>query len=481
MLSFVVLLLLLFSTRTTVAMPVNCVRTVDCETILMKGSVCNAGVCSNPFYEHGCLGSMMMAETPPPQAESSTADDTPPSAFAMARKRVCNSDDPPEAAATGHCQAPDPALGYTEIRIATQNWESVFLEAWMLQIVLQEVVGVPVTLETGSPHVQLDFYHSDMAYGWGTGNDWSMVEATREIHADCRHVPRFVETEKSNIDATTTTGHSNDAATIYQPCAHVIPEVWATQSHNLAQLQREGTIEAPLGLGVIGQQGWFIPRFVAQHDPTLLTYFGLAGEQNRRKLAETFLRPTTWGDYCTHVSLTVCQLPDVVASRAPVNDQEASLYFAGFDTFTGHFRKTEENDCDTHPDTCTGHIADYPCGWSSFVEQQAYHLDIALRSSGKEPGCRGYKYGELVQIAAAANPTKSPVVMEWWTPDALYQTYSQTDMEFHAVSLPPPTQQCMEATVTPEDRCHENQAVRVGKPEGACAEVSCETLINGFV
>ena len=82
-------------------------------------------------------------------------------------------------------------------------------------------------------------------------------------------------------------------------------------------------------------------------------------------------------------------------------------------------------------------------------------------------------YGQLPQIAAAANATRSPVIMEWWTPDALYQTYSQTFMEFQAVSLPPPTQQCMEATVTPEDRCHQDQAVRVGQPEGACAEVSC--------
>lgn len=58
----------------------------------------------------------------------------------------------------------------------------------------------------------------------------------------------------------------------------------------------------------------------------------------------------------------------------------------------------------------------YPCGWSSFVEQQAFHLDIALRSSGTAPGSRGYTYGQLTQIAAAANATRSPIIMEWWTP-----------------------------------------------------------------
>lgn len=239
-----------------------------------------------------------------------------------------------------------------EIRIATQNWESVFVEAWLLQILLQEFTGVPVTLETGSPDVNLDFYHPDMTFGWGTGNDWPILENSVKIHADCRQVPRTVKVTEPDEDGNMVTTEA------YQGCAQVIPEVWATQSHNMARYQQEEVIEGPMGLGVIGQQAWFIPKFAVEEDPTLLTYFGLSGEQNRRKLAETFKRPTTWGDYCNQVSPTKCQMPDGVASRAPLDDAEAGKYFAGAKTFTGYFRMTDESDCDAHPDTCTGHIAE---------------------------------------------------------------------------------------------------------------------------
>ena len=215
------------------------------------------------------------------------------------------------------------------------------MASWMMQILLQEVTGVPVTLETGKADVNLDFYHPDMSFGWGTSNDWPLIENSVNIHGDCRRVVQRPE-------------DSDDGS--YTGCAHVVPEVWGTQTHNLAALQQDGMIESPMGLGMIGQQGWYMPKFAAQDNPTLLTYFGLAGGQNRRKLAETFKRPTTWGDYCAEESPTKCELPDGIASRPPVDEVEAAMYFAGVSTFTGFFRFTEENDCDLHPDTCTGHI-----------------------------------------------------------------------------------------------------------------------------
>lgn len=448
----------------------RCVRTVDCERALMKGSVCVVGFCTNPFYERGCIGSILEErrleqQQAQGQGDVNDNDQQEPQEgnLPTARLRVCNSEDPPEALAAGHCRLPDTALDYTEIRIATQNWESAYIVAWMLQILLSEVLGVPVTLETGSPDVNLDFYNPKLSFGWGTSNDWKMMEASVHINSDCRQVPKTVVTVNDE------TGQEEES---YQPCAHVTPEVWSLtgQSHHVARLRRDHVIESPTGLGVVGQQFWFIPRFAAQRDPTLLTYFGLVGEENRQKLADTFLRPTTWGDYCREVSPTACAMPDGIANRAPVDEGEEAKYFAGADTYKGHFRKTAENDCETYPDTCTGHIADYPCGWSSVTEQQAFHLDIALRSSGNEPGCRGYSYGELTQIMRAANATKSPFIMEWWLPDAMYTTFAQTDMEFQAISLPPASQQCMEARVSPQDRCQEDHTVRVGEPEGACEE-----------
>jgi hypothetical protein len=156
-------------------------------------------------------------------------------------------------------------------------------------------------------------------------------------------------------------------------------------------------VEPPQGLGVLGQEGWFIPKFTAERDASLLSYIGMQGEENRRKMAERFLRPTSWQEYCQEVSDNNCETPDSVATRAPLGEDENTRYFVS-DTYTGHFRATEKNDCDTWPLNCTGHIVDYPCGCASFVEQIAYHLDIALDGDGKEKGSGGYTYPQMTDI-----------------------------------------------------------------------------------
>ena len=77
----------------------------------------------------------------------------------------------------------------------------------------------------------------------------------------------------------------------------------------------------------------------------------------------------------------------------------------------------------------------------------------------------------LTEMVAAANATKSHLMLQWWTPEALYQTYLQTDAELQAVNLPPPTQACRQATIGLEDRCDpHNHTRRVGDPAGSCME-----------
>ena len=89
----------------------------------------------------------------------------------------------------------------------------------------------------------------------------------------------------------------------------------------------------------------------------------------------------------------------------------------------------------------------------------------------QEPGCRGYNYGELLGIFAAANATKSDVIFQWWTPDALHNMYAGTDSEFQAVGMPLPTLECIEHTVSSVDRCDPDPTVRRGSSKGACGEV----------
>lgn len=221
--------------------------------------------------------------------------------------------------------------------------------------------------------------------------------------------------------------------------------------------------------------------FCLDRDPTLLSYFGLAGENNRRKLAERFKRPTSWKEYCDTVSTDNCATPDDISKRAP-DDTEFDKYFAD-ELYTGHFRMTDKNNCTANPDTCTGHITDYPCGWSSNVKPVTYWNNIALESNGPVEGPGGYGYSQMVEIMRAANATKSDHVILWWFPDLEYQRYLGSDAELVKVTLPTVTQLCLDNQISAEDRCVSDEETRNGNKWGSCDDppMPLQKVIGSFV
>jgi len=394
-----------------------CETDLDCQSRVHPGSICGtSGRCVNPYTIGGCLAQR-----------------------GLSYQRVCTSQDSVESKLAGYCK--EPVFDYPEIRIFNHNWESAFFQAWILQILLTELLGVPSSIETGDPNLVNDFYDPDLRLSYGPSYDFEAMKRANEA-IDC-------------VDMT------KEAIT----CAHVSSETWASKLPIIRDLERQGILEAAQQTGALGYQAWYIPKYTAINNPSLSSYLGLTGQ--RRMLAETFLRPTTWEDYCTKVSPNNCTKPDDVAQRAPEESEKLRMHVAGI--YTGHFRATEKNDCDANPDTCTGHFVDYPCGWDSNMIQQSYHLDIALESNGPTAE-GGYTYGQMTEIWAAANATRSNVIMQWWTPEALYRSFLRTDYEFTPVVLPPATQECFEARVGLEDRCSPNQTLQVGKAVGACQD-----------
>lgn len=251
-------------------------------------------------------------------------------------------------------------------------------------------------------------------------------------------------------------------------CGHAILEIWSGQEDVILDLLDKGAVEPKSFIGVVGEEGWQIPKFTAEKDSSLLSHFGLAGEENRRKVAERFLHPTTWGEYCTEVAPEECIGDNnSVAVRPPESLTESEKFFED-GLYMGHFRKTELNDCDKWPHNCTGHFLDYPCGWTSFFIQQAHHLNVGLQSNGDEPGSSGYSYSHMLEIWYAANWTKSDVIGWWWRPEALYQQFQGTDFELQRVSLPPTNHRCIENRMNIKERCGPDNALRVGNREGSC-------------
>ncbi|CAB9499168.1 Receptor-type guanylate cyclase gcy [Seminavis robusta] len=423
------LMLLLMPTHTDASKVPCSVENDVCSEMLREGSYCVDGYCTNPFYAGGCL-----------QSYGYNLSNN------EKRIRVCHSEDPLEAEELGFCR---PAtLDYIEIRLASQNWESVFFEAWILQILLTEILEVPVTVETGVPGYSVDFYHMHSALDYGVfDEEYHELQVAADVK-DCR--------------LTKTDDPDN-----YQACFHASTEVWwddrGFDAHPPA------SSEPPRELGALGQNSWFVPKFTAQNDTSLLSYIGLQGPQNRRKLAETFKRPTNFRDYCEQVSERQCQDDNAtssIATRPPLDDTEGDMFFVE-GVYTGHFRYTEENDCDKHPTNCTGHFTNYPCVWESYAEPQIYHHQMGFEHNM-------YTYAQMTQIWSAANATKENVISIWWRPQIMYESYLGTDTEMTQVVLTPPTQECSDNRINTNKRCDEDRDLFdiVGNPVGACDSYS---------
>jgi 7 transmembrane sweet-taste receptor of 3 GCPR len=376
------------------------------------------------------------------------------------RLRICNSDDDPIEAIGILCQPPQ-FDNYLEIRIQPRNWDSILILSWLTQIILSELLGVPTTLEGGPEHSQaLNFYapQSPTTLTYPMERDFEVVATPMELpHGDCRLANRGVDSVTGDYD--------------YQYCAHFIPELWDADSQWLTDMVLKGTAEPPQGVGILGKNTWFVTKFTAVADPTVDSYYGLAGEQNRRKLAETFLRPTTWKDYCEQVSPNNCTTPDTVAQRPPQDETEHDRFFVA-GQYTGHFRKTSQNDCDANPTNCTGHIANFPCSWQSRMSATLYHLDIALSNTDGPHDYGSYTVEQQIELWDAANATKSNLMMLWWTPEPLYHRYLGTDAELQRVQLNAVTSDCMEGRWETANECSDDLQERLGSttPQGICEE-----------
>lgn len=142
----------------------SCSSSHDCETALMDGSQCVSGFCTNPLHYGGCLHRMLPG---------------------WHKIRTCNSDDPPNAAIDGYCRVSP--MGYREVRIESQEWLTAYFGAWILQILLGELLDVPVTIESGSPDVKLSLYDLESSYGSFSSSDFQAYRVASEVE-DCTHV-----------------------------------------------------------------------------------------------------------------------------------------------------------------------------------------------------------------------------------------------------------------------------------------------------
>ena len=161
------------------------------------------------------------------------------------------------------------------------------------------------------------------------------------------------------------------------------------------------TISVPtllLGTGAVAKFSWYVPKFTAANHHDILSHYGLLEGTDlevRRRMADLFLRPRKWKYFCETVSPNKCASPyydeegRLIASRPPRDASEEGKFFKS-GLYHGYFSASEENDCDSNPMTCTGHIASPPCKWTNYVVPQLHHLNIPVWSGGTSTGAGNY-------------------------------------------------------------------------------------------
>jgi len=280
--------------------------------------------------------------------------------------RVCNSDD---ATIIENSDCVKPIFPYDEVRIASGNWESSILVGWVYQILLSEVFGVPVTIETGS----FDEGYGEISKRQHDGSFYD-TESRFDYPDQVYPVDQLVEADRVGGDCSLTN----------KPCAHILPEVWegATNSE-ITSAQEKGSVLSIESNGILGQVGYYIPSYTAERHRSFTSFYGLRGDENRVKLADTFKEPTTWVDFCELVHLTNCTFTDEEGMPKrwyPKTAKERDSYFVP-DLYAGHFRVTDRTNCTKNPDTCKGNLIGPRCNWSTYVDSQMYWNKIGLRGT----------------------------------------------------------------------------------------------------
>lgn len=196
------LLIVLLQSRLALSALQSCQTNADCDNISTSEnkkiglSICDEGSCTNPF-EGGCLNAI----------STTRFNDDGYSNF-LKQRRVCNSNDAQADAGSSMCRKLDSDVRVDEVRIAVSDRESSILLSWIYQIILSEILDVPVTLEFNVDERQTE-----------AGSFYD--RKNRFVYSSESYPFDYLKTAAEMAKK----GQVCDASS-KEPCAHMIPEIW---------------------------------------------------------------------------------------------------------------------------------------------------------------------------------------------------------------------------------------------------------------
>ena len=246
----------------------------------------------------------------------------------------------------------------------------------------------------------------------------------------------------------------------------------------IADLEDSYKILPPTANGMLYRHGHFVPEFTVTKNPQFATHYGFIKENNKPKISSSFLKATTWGDYCSKVhSAAYCSSGDDTAVRNPQTKQEEESFFID-GLYNGYFRNTTDSFCDEDNQGCYGHFIDSECSSRTRSEAQMYWNDIPMKSRGPGSVNGGYSPQQTIQIWQAANKTKSDVMVVWESPSYVIANFADSDASWFRVQFPESTEECVDYQRNNTLKCTTNETERVGDDPLASCDYPIERPIK---
>jgi hypothetical protein len=371
--------------------------------------------------------------------------------------RVCHDGESPTDA-NGEPVCNENKMNRPTVIIDAQNWPTTLQNAWMMQVIMQEYIQIPVELndQRGPEGSSADFYNgTGSLHGVGWNGPAYAFDALRE----------------GNANFTCSNGRS---------CAHILTEIW---SGRMADLNRGVLVDRDMAkagaLGVFGRFSWFIQKWVAD------AYGGFTyRELNTPAITTQFGKPMTWTEHCAEqaATLTTVQYATTVCKfwadstseewKTAVATTERHGFMVSKSTFTAANVTAAiaagVTDIPADPTTHVwagrlkpyasgkAHIMEAPCGWTTYFPLQMPTVNAEAVQ---------YSYGQMLSLWEVmaynlnlvdrtqpqanwpSDPHWYPIIGWWWTPDSMpikYQ-YAGEQYKLESVYLEPWNGKCEKA------------------------------------
>ena len=330
------------------------------------------------------------------------------------------------------------------LKILSQNWLSTQLIGQLAQIFAVEILKLPTIFVFDNKNYKKKSDAKSNYYGDEPNAKNPNIIHSKGFYEDYLDKPMYGRDNNQAYNLGSIAMCNDAKNSRNNNCGDAMMEVWRTLDQ---QITADITNLRPMPLGITGQIGLYIPRYLVDMYPDLASYRGFT-EKYRKRNAKIFKYPITWNDYCVNYynSSSNSSSVDNVERICPIPAKYMKDYKDDY------YKRNDKNEIVYGgyfvADDDIGYLTTIDlCGWSEYSKIMFHGNNISIGYKGRNNSTRGgYTLKHIDQILSASAENDEAFFMWWWKPDVLpfEVKLNKESHEMIRVAFPPSTSNCRE-------------------------------------